>query len=125
VLRFGRGSPSSTQESPVAQTLVPTERIELDIAEQDLADLVDRVVDFRSRLVLTRNGRTVAALVPVVDLERLERDDAQWEEDMAVFHEIGKAFADVDPEEIERETAKALAEVRAEMRAEREAVRSK
>jgi hypothetical protein len=37
---------------------------------------------------------------------------------------IGKAFADVDPEEIEREAVKAVREVRKEMAAERRASRN-
>ncbi len=40
-----------------------------------------------------------------------EEDDA-----FAVLYEIGEQFADIDPEEIEREVAKAVAEVRAENR---------
>ena len=38
------------------------------------------------------------------------------DDDFAVLYEIGAQFADVDPEEIEREVAKAVAEVRAENR---------
>jgi hypothetical protein len=46
------------------------------------------------------------------------------EDDFAVLYEIGAQFADVDPEEIEREVAKALAEVRAEDRRREERARS-
>ena len=38
------------------------------------------------------------------------------DDDFAVLYELGAQFADVDPEEIEREVAKAVAEVRAENR---------
>jgi prevent-host-death family protein len=108
----------------VAQTLAPTDTIDLAEAERDLAALLDRVARAGSRVVLTRDGRPLGALVPVDDLDRLQQLDAKREKDFAVLDRIGAAFADVDPEEIERETAKALAEVRAEMRAERAAARS-
>jgi hypothetical protein len=54
-------------------------------------------------------------------LERLARLDAQREERFAVVDRMRAAFADVPTEEIEREAAKAVAEVRAEMAAERKA----
>jgi hypothetical protein len=61
----------------------------------------------------------VAVLVSPKDLEWIERFETEWEEDFAVFDEMSAAFAGVPAEEIERETAKAVAEVRAEMRAAR------
>ena len=43
------------------------------------------------------------------------------DDDFAVIDEIGRAFEDASPEELEREVARALAEVRAERRRERAA----
>ncbi|MCD0480954.1 type II toxin-antitoxin system Phd/YefM family antitoxin [Streptacidiphilus sp. ASG 303] len=45
-------------------------------ARAALADLVNRVAYGGERIALTRHGRTVAALVPAEDLERLRRRDA-------------------------------------------------
>jgi prevent-host-death family protein len=42
-------------------------------ARADLADLVSRVGYSGERILLTRHGRPLAALVPVADLEALER----------------------------------------------------
>jgi prevent-host-death family protein len=42
-------------------------------ARQKLADLVNRVAYSKERMVLTRRGKEVAALVPVEDLELLEQ----------------------------------------------------
>ena len=44
-------------------------------ARSELADLVNRVVYGGERVVLTRHGRPVAALVGAADLERLEAAD--------------------------------------------------
>lgn len=42
-------------------------------ARADLADLVNRVAYSGERVVLTRHGKAMAALVPADDLERLEQ----------------------------------------------------
>ena len=65
-------------------------------------------------------GVPVAAIVSARDLQRLEQLDRKWAEGERVLREFAAGFADQTPEDIERETAKAIAEVRAEMRAERE-----
>jgi hypothetical protein len=56
----------------------------------------------------------VAAIISARDLERFNRWEAQRGRDFAVIDEAREAFKDVPPEEIEREVAKAIAEVRAE-----------
>jgi prevent-host-death family protein len=50
-----------TREIPVTQ------------ARADLADLVNRVAYTGERIMLTRHGKPLAALVPVADLESMER----------------------------------------------------
>jgi prevent-host-death family protein len=54
-----------TREVPVTQ------------ARADLADLVSRVGYSGERILLTRHGKALAALVPVSDLEDLERPPAE------------------------------------------------
>lgn len=46
-------------------------------ARAELADLVSRVGYSGERILLTRHGRPLAALVPVADLESLERRPAE------------------------------------------------
>jgi prevent-host-death family protein len=55
---------------------------ELDVsdARKDFADVVSRVGFGRERIVLCRNGKRVAALLPLKDLERLEQ--IEKEEDL-------------------------------------------
>jgi prevent-host-death family protein len=45
-------------------------------ARADFADLVNRVVYGAERVVLTRHGKSIVALVSAADLERLEALDA-------------------------------------------------
>lgn len=46
-------------------------------ARADLADLVSRVGYSGERILLTRHGKPLAALVPLADLEALERPAAE------------------------------------------------
>lgn len=46
-------------------------------ARADLAELVSRVGYSGERILLTRHGKALAALVPVSDLEKLERTPAE------------------------------------------------
>jgi prevent-host-death family protein len=54
-----------TREVPVTQ------------ARADLAELVSRVGYSGERILLTRHGKALAALVPISDLEALERPPAE------------------------------------------------
>jgi prevent-host-death family protein len=87
---------------------------------QHFAETVNEAAKGNARFVIEKNGAPSAAVVSARDLERLEQEDAQWEADWAFLDEVRAQFADVDPEELEREAAKALAEVRAEMDVQRE-----
>ncbi|MCW2642082.1 MAG: prevent-host-death protein [Dactylosporangium sp.] len=46
-------------------------------ARAEFADLVNRVAYGGERVVVTRHGKPIAALVPAADLDRLEQDDQQ------------------------------------------------
>lgn len=105
----------------MAQTRTSTEVIELADAEEQFARVVAEVAGTRTRFLVESGGVPVAAVISVTELDRLDRFDAEWESGWEALDEIGAAFRGVDPEEIEREAAKAVAEVRAEMRAGREA----
>jgi prevent-host-death family protein len=54
-----------------------TREISVTQARAELADLVSRVGYSGERILLTRHGRPLAALVPVADLETLERRPAE------------------------------------------------
>lgn len=82
--------------------------------------LVNRVYRKETRVLVEKSGIPVAGLVSAEDLRRLDQLDRERAERFGVIDEMRQVFAGVPEEEIERETDRALAQVRAEMRAERE-----
>ena len=65
------------------------EQVAITDARDDFADIVNRVTYRGERVVLTRRGKRLAAIIPVEDLELLERL-----EDAADLEEIRAALAD-------------------------------
>lgn len=81
-----------------------------------LNGLVNRVYRKETRVVVEKSGIPVAGLVLAEDLRRLEQLDRERAERFSIIDEMRAAFAGVSTEEIEREAARTLAEVREEMR---------
>ena len=101
-------------------TREPTVRtVDASEAARTLNDLLDDVSQTNSRVVVEKGGMPVAAVISAADLERFHRLEEQHKRAFAIVEEVRAAFKDVPYEEIEREAAKALDEVRAEMREER------
>ncbi len=98
----------------------------MDVSEvkKRLDGLVDRVAERKTRVLVEKDGASVAAVISAKDPERLRRPEDERARDFAVLEELQAAFVGVPAEEVEREAAEALAEVRAEMRAERERKRA-
>jgi prevent-host-death family protein len=76
--------------------------------------LVNAVYRQERRVLVEKSGIAVAGLVSPADLQRLERMDRERAQRFSVLDDIRAAFRDVPTEELEREAAKAVAEVRAE-----------
>ncbi len=95
-----------------------TETMKISDVKQQLNSLVNRVYRQETRVMVEKSGIPVAAIVSARDLLRLEQLDRKWAEGERVLREFAAGFADQTPEDIERETAKAIAEVRAEKWAE-------
>ncbi len=102
------------EREPMTQTMKASD------VRQQWRDVVNKVFRKETRVVVEKSGVPVAAIVSSEDLERLRRLDEERARDFALLDELAAPFVGVPAEEIEREGAKALAEVRAEMRAERE-----
>jgi prevent-host-death family protein len=85
--------------------------------KQQLNRLVNRVYRHETRVMVEKSGIPVAGIVSADDLRRLDRLDRERAERFKVLEEFSEAFKDVPVEELEREVARALAEVRAERRA--------
>jgi prevent-host-death family protein len=93
-----------------------TKTIKASVARQQFSQLLNDVYRTENRVVVEKSGIPVAAIIPAKDLQRLTRLEAERNRDFAILREIREAFKDVPAEEIEREVAKALSEVRKEQR---------
>ena len=103
-------------EQPTTQTMKISE------VKQQLNRLVNRVYRRETRVMVEKSGIPVAGIVSAEDLRRLDQLDRERAERFKVLEEFGEAFKDVPVEELEREAARALAEVRAERRAQQQQV---
>jgi PHD/YefM family antitoxin component YafN of YafNO toxin-antitoxin module len=93
------------------------ERMDAERAGPSLGAVLDHVAVSGARVLVERDGAPVAAIIPAGDLERLFRLERERQADFAVIAEMRAAFEGISPEDVEREAARALAEVRAERRA--------
>lgn len=103
------------------ETEILTRTIDIATVEREMDGLVDQVSSETTRLRVERAGVPVAAIVSIEDLKRLKQLDRDRAERWRVLEAMRAPFRGVPTEELEREAAKAVAEVRAEMRAERAA----
>ncbi len=93
-----------------------TQTINASEARQHWSELLNKVFRKETRVIVEKSGIPVAAIISADDLERLSRYEQERAERFKILDEIGEAFKDVPPEEIEREVAKAIQAVREENR---------
>jgi prevent-host-death family protein len=98
------------REQPITQAVKASE------AKQHWEVILDQVRKAEKRVLVEKNGTTVAAIISAEDFDRLQRWQARRDQDFAILDEIGEAFKDESPEEIERQVSRALATVRAKNR---------
>lgn len=97
-----------------------TETMKISEVKSHLSSIVNEVYRHEKRVVIEKSGIPVAVVVSIDDLEQLAAFDNRQREAWDVLEAMRAPFRGVPPEEIEREAAKAIAEVRAARRAERE-----
>lgn len=90
-----------------------TQTVNATAARQQFSELVNRVFRRETRVLIEKSGIPVAAIISADDLAKLARLEAERERDFAVLDEVGRAFQDVPPAEVEREVAKAVTSARA------------
>src|SRR5216684_935941 len=110
LLHAVKGGGSMREREPMTQTMKASD------ARQNFSQVLNRVFKGEMRVVVEKSGIPVAAIVSASDLETLNRAEEQRKRDFAILDEIGLAFKDVPPEEIDGEVAKAVAAVRRENR---------
>jgi prevent-host-death family protein len=90
--------------------------IKASVARQQFSQLLNDVFRTENRVVVEKSGIPVAAIIPAKDLQRLTQLEAERNNDFAILDEMREAFKDIPAEEIEREVAKAISQVRKENR---------
>jgi prevent-host-death family protein len=85
--------------------------VESEVLARSWTDLLERV-ERGERVVVEERGRPVAALISARELNRLAFLEAERRRTFKPLRDTRAKFADVPPEEIEREAARATAEVR-------------
>ena len=91
----------------------------IDIAEvgECLKKPLKQVVRNKARVVVEQNGEVVAAVISALDYERLQMLDRRAAAGWRAIEELRALNADKDPDEVERDVAEAIEEMRAERRA--------
>ncbi len=98
------------EREPVTTTIKASE------ARRDWSQVLNKVFRRETRVIVEKSGIPVAAIISAQDLVRFNQLEEQRKRDLAVLDEIGQAFRDVPPEEIEDAVARALKEVREQRR---------
>jgi prevent-host-death family protein len=93
-----------------------TKTIKASVARQQFSKVLNEVFRGDNRVLVEKSGIPVAAIISAADLQLLARLEAERNKDFAILDEMREAFKDVPPEEIEREVARAISQVRAENR---------
>lgn len=99
---------------------VRTETVKATDFRQRFSEVINKVARREvGRVVIEKGGIPVVAIVPTDDLAKLDRYDAERERRFRALWETGEAFEDVPIEEIEREVASAIEQVRVERKRQR------
>jgi len=93
-----------------------TKTIKASVARQQFSKVLTDVYRTENRVLVEKSGIPVAAIIPAKDLQRLTQLEAERNNDFAILDEMREAFKDIPAEEIEREVAKAISQVRKENR---------
>lgn len=107
----------------MAPTKPPRETtMKLTDTKQHLSQVVNQVTRGETRVVVEKSGLPVVAIISAEEYRRFKAQEREQAEKRAAlfetFSRFSAAFDDVSDEELEREIAKAQAEVRAERKAE-------
>lgn len=83
-------------------------------ARQNFSQVIGGVRTTKEPVIIEKGGVPVAAVVPLGVLEREERWAEERSDRLALLERLRRSFRDVSTEEIERQAATALADIRSE-----------
>jgi prevent-host-death family protein len=93
-----------------------TQTMTISDIEREFGNLVKRVSKHETRVVVEDRGTPVAAIVSTEDLQRLTQLDKQRDKAWQILDGIHARNRDKDPDEVQRDVAEPIAEVREEER---------
>ena len=95
-------------QAPMTQTMKASQ------AQNEWSRVLNQVSRRETRVVVEVDGIPMAAIVSTQDLERLQQLEQQRQRDLATLRASQEGFKGEPVDEVERQIAQALAEVRAE-----------
>ncbi len=105
-------------KQPVVETMTVSQ------ARQQFSETLNRVYKGEARVIIEKSGIEVGAIVSPADMKKLERLDANRDRLLQAMENLQANFSDLNPEELDQEIEKAIAEVKAERRQKREAAKA-
>jgi prevent-host-death family protein len=102
------------KQSPKTETMSVSE------TRKTFSETLNRVYRGETRVLVEKSGIPVGAIVSPGELETLARAEEESRKALLALADIQSAFQDVPEDELERELAKAIAEVKEIRRHERE-----
>ncbi len=93
-----------------------TQTLKASDVRSNWSQLLNKVFRNQTRVIVEKSGIPIAAVISAEDLARFTQMEEQRKERFKVLDRIREAFKDVSVEEVEREVAKAIKQVRAERR---------
>jgi prevent-host-death family protein len=102
----------------MAERVPITRAMKASETRQQWSQVLNRVFRRQLRVVVEKSGIPVAVIISADDLERFRNLEEERARDFSVLDEVNEAFKEVPDEEIDREVARALADVRAERKRE-------
>ena len=93
-------------QKPITRTMKASQ------AQHEWSRLLSQVSRRETRVVVEEDGVPVAAIVSTQDLERLQEFEQQRQQDLATLRASQTGFKNEPVDDVERQIAKALAEIR-------------
>jgi len=93
-----------------------TQTLNVSEARQRFSQLLNRVYRGEARIIVEKSGIPVAAIISAGDLDELTRIEREREADFTALDATREAFKDVPDEELERQVARVIGEIRARNR---------
>jgi len=94
-------------------------QVTIDDFRTNLADIIGKVMYGNNRVVIKKYNRQAAVLISINDYQKLtdptkKYSPQEWLSKFAVFEDVKNKNAGKDPEEIEKDVAQAVKDVRAQ-----------